>query len=227
MTLQARVLFLMLVALAGRALAQDSTRAAPWDTVMVPSGTGASHRDTMHLSMNPGRAPEARRFTLSVSPLWLLFPGIQASGEYRTSPRTGLAVFGGLGRQKEVGENGESDEVSYRDWGGQFRYYPRGWSRHAPHFGLQAFWLEALIGSRGEEESIIQGMWIEGSLIGGGPFVGYKYVAPWGFTIVTQAGIQVGYGTMGISFSEDTEPGGDIPTLTVLPLVSLHMGWSF
>jgi len=144
------------------------------------------------------------RVSMTLSPLLLILPIVQVTGEFRVSDKMGVAAVFGLG-----------SVLSFFtvQLGAQFRYYLLGSFIHGLDLGAQVLTL-ALFDNGG-------------SLAAGGislaPFVGYKIATNIGFTFDAQIGPD--FALVGASSSltgQNTDASGAIGLL-----LNLNVGWSF
>ncbi|HEX2613259.1 MAG TPA: hypothetical protein VHO02_06685 [Fibrobacteria bacterium] len=182
----------------------------------------------------PGDDYKERNYTLTIQPVLLAVPIGVVMYETRLTEAVGVAVFGGYGQFTYKRDGEDVDAVVYGA-GMQTRFYA--FDRHTdsrarfgePHLGIQAMWAHG----EGEEED--QGffdtfgddVWGRGEQFMAGPFIGYKYVAPFGLTAEIQLGAQAGarysYGGEGNTGTDD-DPKWEFKWM---PIGNLGVGWSF
>jgi hypothetical protein len=175
-----------------------------------------------------------RNYTLTIQPALLAVPIAVLMYETRLTEPLGVAVFGGYG-QFDYERAGEQVDATVYGAGAQVRFYAFDRHRDArarygePHVGLQALWAH---GEGDEEDGGFFGtfgddVWGRGEQFMAGPFVGYKYVAPFGLTAEIQLGAQAGarysYGGED-NFGVDEEGQWEFKWL---PIGNLGVGWSF
>jgi hypothetical protein len=140
--------------------------------------------------------------SLTFSPIHLLSPILQLTGELRLADKIGVAVILGAGAVTE-------DDKYYGVWevGGQFRYYLFGTFIHGMTIGAEVGYMD----DRGKLDSPMD------SYVGlrAGAFVGYKLATNIGFTLDAQLGDQYVYITRKASDS------------CWQPIMNLKVGWSF
>lgn len=144
--------------------------------------------------------PPARKVSVTISPLHLLSPELQVTGEARLVPRVSTAVSLGGGSITE-------EKHTYRIWevGGQMRYYALGSFSHGMMIGADVGYVDV----NGKLESAME------TLVGtrAGGFLGYKLILKSGFTVEAQLGPVYVWGDGGRSEWQT--------------LHNLRLGWSF
>lgn len=143
--------------------------------------------------------PYDHAVSVTVSPLHLVLPIIEATGEFRLADKASVAVIGGFG---------SVSGYSAAEVGGQGRYYPIGDFDH----GLQV---------GGEVLAIfVSDSNAAGLGLSVGPFLGYKIAARFGLTFDIQLGAQayVVGASSGTSSARESAVG---------PLLNINLGWSF
>ena len=145
------------------------------------------------------KEPYDHTFSLTNSPLQLLLPVMEVTGEYRLDDRIG---FGG------IGSIGASFGIPVAAIGPTFRYYPVGDFDHGMQLGADLQFVVAA--------TEVNGRIITATGAGFGPFIGYKIAARFGLTFEIQGGV----GVTGVQ-------GGGETFITPLPVLNLNLGWSF
>jgi hypothetical protein len=161
------------------------------------------------LAEMPAPPPETpRQVTVTMSPIHLVFPIVEAMVEFQPAPHFGVAVLGALGRvtDKNTDLSGTAMEI-----GGQVVYYPMHRFRGL-HVGAEVLYVNI---SDIDLDSSATG---EGLAVG--PLVGYKVLTRSGFTFLAQGGAQVA-----VIRAETTNQMAS--ERKVFPLVNLNLGWSF
>ena len=165
---------------------------------------------------------ELRSFSLTISPFHLVLPIVELMGDFRIIDKLSLAAILGIGTIGFDADGdpftGDEDHATVFELGAQVKFYAIGHFDHALQLGLEILfiYLDATFESRGVTGT--------GSGLAIGPFIGYKYVAPFGLTVDIQAGAQLAgvaaTATDGATTEEDS-------TVEFIPLVNLNFGWSF
>ncbi|HXI60420.1 MAG TPA: hypothetical protein VNO55_30370, partial [Polyangia bacterium] len=150
-----------------------------------------------------------RVFALTISPLHLLSPILELTGEIRASDKIGVAVVAGAGKYSET-DNGVKLSASVYEAGAQFRYYVVGDFRHGMQLGAELLYLhlsDSNLSAKGEGLAI-------------GPFAGYKYTTDIGFTVDTQLGFEriTARAAAGTSTASNSD---------YIVLLNINVGWSF
>ena len=132
-------------------------------------------------------------------------------GEFNLARRVSLALAGSTTLDAEF--------PAHAVWA-QFRVYVLGSTQHGLDLGLQAGygWTEASLGPLS--------VFADG--IAAGAFLGYKYVAPVGFTVDLQGGAQAVHRRAGVRL-DDSLGGGSLSFWDELewrPLMRANLGWS-
>lgn len=168
----------------------------------------------------PAPAPiedEGHVVSITFSPIHLLFPIGEVTAEFRLGERMGIAGIVGGGTITVTDGFGDSTTFTALEIGAQFRYYLVGDFDHGMQLGAEVLFVHV----SGEVDGGVTGT---GSGLGVGPFVGYKYSAPFGFTFDAQLGIAaVGIGAQATD-GTTTETRDDSFLGVIL---NLNVGWSF
>jgi hypothetical protein len=185
---------------------------APLTTVVAPA-SGAQPVAPPYPPYPPYPPPEVthphRVFALTISPLHLISPILELTGEIRASDKIGVAVVAGAGKYSDT-TNGVKLSASVYEAGAQFRYYVVGDFRHGMQLGAELLYLhlsDSSLSAKGEGLAI-------------GPFAGYKYTADIGFTVDTQLGFEriTARAASGSSNVSDSD---------YIVLLNINVGWSF
>ena len=150
---------------------------------------------------------------LTISPLHLIIPMFELTGEYAVTNRLGLAGVLGLASVRSTSA-GVTESALVFELGAQARYYLVGNFNHGMQLGAELMYVG---GSSGGSASGV------GSTAGGilvGPFVGYKIAAKFGLTFEIQGGVE--YLTV-----TGSSAGGNATISGLIPLVNINLGWSF
>lgn len=157
-------------------------------------------------------ASDSPDFAITISPVHLILPVVEATGEYRVSDRLGAALVLGYG------EDVIFDDITLWEAGAQLRWYALGSFAHGMQLGAE---LMALYGYARDDGD---GTRDTASGLTVGPFAGYKYTAGVGLTVEVQAGAQYVAVRDGDDMS-DLDDEDDESSFG--PLVNLNLGWSF
>jgi hypothetical protein len=158
-----------------------------------------------------GQTPPSprRSFSLTISPLHLISPILELTGEVRAADKVGVAVVAGAGKVSDT-TNGVKVSASALEAGAQVRYYALGDFGSGMQLGAEVLYLHV---SDSNLSATGQG-------VAAGPFVGYKYTADAGFTFDGQLGFEY----LGVKASS---AGSTASTKKFFPLLNLNVGWSF
>lgn len=177
------------------------------------------------------KAFEEKNFTVTVQPALFLVPAFAGQAEARLTEPLGVAILGGIGSFVYERDGARRDARVYAA-GAQARFYflDRRISKgNEPHVGVEALFAR---GSEDEEYTGFGGVfgkdaWGRGHQFMGGPFLGYKFVAPFGLTAEVQGGIlggsrysEGGEGNTGLGDDSKYE-------FKWLPIAHLSLGWSW
>jgi hypothetical protein len=163
-----------------------------------------------------------RRFSLTISPLHLISPIVELTGEYMVLPKLGLAAVGGLGSatNKVNFSDGTSQNIKFsaQEAGAQFRFYPFRAYPHGFQMGGELLWVHL----SGKDNAGVTGT---GAGTAVGPFLGYKYTAGYGLTFDAQGGYEFLFAQAAASSADSTTTTNKSKHNIVL--VNLNVGWSF
>jgi hypothetical protein len=126
------------------------------------------------------RAPPIPRFSLTFSPLHLVGPMLELTGEGKLDDRFGLAAIAGFGTLATG-----NARASVYELGVSARFYPIGDFRHGLQLGIETLYAGADSSGKG---SASDGGSRAATGVSVGTFLGYKYAAAVGFTFEAQGG---------------------------------------
>ena len=153
------------------------------------------------------------RVSITVSPIHLILPIVEVTGEFRVADKVGVAGIAGAGT---IPQANSSPPLFGLELGGQFRYYVLGSFIHGLQLGAELL-LAHVRGSIGAATGAGTGISIS-------PFLGYKIASNVGFTFDAQLGPS--FNVAGASASQ----GGQTASASnsgVGVLLNLNIGWSF
>jgi hypothetical protein len=165
--------------------------------LMVGSNASAQVATT---NQNGFVAEPVKKLTLSFSPVHLLFPVAEVTGEYAVSQTFGVAGIAGLG-----GYNGAYLFTA----GTQAIWYVSGDFSQGLQVGGEAVYSELGASSGGDSVALLGGLGIA-------PFLGYKISGRSGLTAIAQAGPQLVAATNG----RQSASGIGV-------MLNLNVGWTF
>ena len=175
------------------------------------------------IPVKPPSSDSDEVFSITISPLHLLFPIVQLTGEVRATPHFGISVIAGYGSLGvDTTTNGVADSVKVTAYeiGGRLIGYPLKKFKSL-QFGAQLMYLKVDTATP-ISSSNVSGT---GAGIAFGPFAGYKLVTSGGFTFLAQLGVQ--YLSAQAEAHETTGLSNSARDNRFLPLVNLDVGWSF
>jgi len=153
--------------------------------------------------------------SLTISPLHLLLPMVELTGELRLGTQASVALIAGGGRVPVTQSDGTKVTFTVLEGGGQLRYYVTGSFRRGMHVGAEILYVH-VNGSLEDITGVASGLAL-------GPFFGWKMTSYAGFTFDVQGGVEVV--TMGTRVSSRSGGSSD-SSVDYIPLVNLGIGWS-
>lgn len=151
--------------------------------------------------------PYDHEVSITFSPVHLLLPLGEVTGEFRLHDRIGVAATLGAGKP---------EGLTTLEAGVSGRFYPVGDFDHGMQLGLETQVVEMW----GE----VSGVEASGSGFTAGPFIGYKIAARFGLTFEIQTGAQYQYASA--RATDGTNSASDSQTSLGF-LLNLQLGWSF
>lgn len=169
---------------------------------------------------------KVRTASITFSPIHLLMPIAEITGEFAVSDKIGLAGIVGVGsvplKTTTISSTGRSTESTERlsawEVGGHFNYYVIGDFDHGMQLGVEALYLKIAR----SEQNYRSAASANGFAVG--PYVGYKLITRVGFTFESNLGFQ--YVAARAEASDGTTTA-EAKSSTVIPLLNLNVGWSF
>lgn len=162
----------------------------------------------------------AHDVAVTISPLHLILPVVELTGEFKVAPKVGLAAIAGFGSTsaKVIDASGDpaSFDVSLYELGASARLYVLGDFDHGMQLGAEALYVHL-----SSDASDIKGT---AAGFGLGPFVGYKVSTDGGFTFDSQLGFQYIAASATAESDEDSASADDSG---VVVLLNLNLGWAF
>lgn len=169
----------------------------------------------------PPAAPAAPRHSVSVtfSPIHLLFPIVELSGEVALNEKVsvaGIVGFGSIPVETRTTTSTKTERLSAWEVGGHFNYYVVGSFEHGMQLGVEALYLKvSTTDSSYRSAASATGLAV-------GPYVGYKLITGVGFTFEANLGAE--YVVAQAATSDGSATASDSRWI---PLVNLNVGWSF
>ena len=164
----------------------------------------------------PEAPPPMPTVSLTFSPLHLLLPVLELTGELRLGTQGGVALIAGGGWITDTASDGTKVTFWVYEVGSQLRYYVTGNFRRGLHIGAEILYLH-VNGSLDNVTGVAQGLAL-------GPFFGWKTVSHAGFTFEVQGGVEIV--TAGTQVT-DSSGGSTSSDVEYVPLLNLNIGWSF
>lgn len=177
----------------------------------------------------PPPPPErpVRTASITISPIHLLMPIAEITGEFAVTDKVGVAGIVGVGsvplKTTRISSTGTSttestERLSAWEVGGHFNYYVIGNFDHGMQLGVEALYLKI---ARSEQDyrsaAAANGFAV-------GPYVGYKIITHVGFTFEGNLGFQY---VAARATATDGTTTAEKKDSTVIPLLNLNVGWSF
>lgn len=159
---------------------------------------------------SPPPPPPSHSIAITVSPVHLIFPILEVTGELKLAPHVGVGVTLGAGR---ISNEDKTVTGSAYETGGQFNYYILD-AFEGLHVGGEILFLKI--------NEVDQDLTANADGLTMGPYVGYKVDTNAGFTFVAQGGV---------AFAAYKAEANNATAMTsdkkVFPLLNLNVGWSF
>lgn len=153
---------------------------------------------------------------------------IEVTAEVRLHEKIGVAGIAGIGSVDpyQFSETKPPPGVNASrflawDLGGQFVGYPIGHFDHGMQLGAEILYA----GVSGEASSGNVKAFGSGEGLAVGPFIGYKYTAPVGFSLNVQAGAQ--YMALRADAQASDNSSASSASSKVIPLFNFNVGWAF
>lgn len=209
----------------GAAPAAAATPApTPAQAEPVQPATPAEKKD----DENKDDKPKDRSVAVMLSPFHLIFPVVEITAEIRLHERIGVAVIGGIGSidpyqfsQTKPPAGVKTGRFTVWELGGQFVTYPVGHFDHGMQLGAEILYA----GVAGSAETSTDSATGTATGLSMGPFIGYKFTAPIGFSLALQGG--VAYITARADAKNSTGQTSSASDSQVGPLVNINLGWAF
>jgi len=159
-----------------------------------------------------------RNASLTISPVHLVLPIFELTGELRVVDHVGLALIGGYGSVTAESSTRTEKFTAY-ELGGQAVWYPMK-PFHGLHLGAEFLWVKVKADdlNGGEVKGVGTGAAV-------GPLVGYKVLSDGGFTFVAQGGVQ--YIAVQAEANDSSGNSSTADDSRWIPLLNLNLGWSF
>lgn len=207
-------------------LAAAQTPSSPPPEAPAPEGTAAP-ASPPPVALRPAPPPvergagdkevdEDRSVYISISPIHLIGPIVELTGEARLHRHIGVALIGGYGALKVDGV-----EERFKVWevGGQFVGYPVGHFDHGMQVGLEV--LYAGVSTNDNAKVTVA----TATGLATGPFIGYKLATKVGFSFNVQGGVEYVFARADASSANGATASAE--KKSVIPLLNANVGWSF
>jgi hypothetical protein len=158
-----------------------------------------------------------RVFALTISPIHLVLPVVELTGEARALDKLGVAVVAGAGKvSQDATPTTPALSAAAYEAGLSVRYYLLGDFRHGLQLGAEALYIHV--------SDKIESISASARGLAIGPFAGYKYTADFGFTFDAQLGVQ----RVGLTGeAHDAATSTSQKDSKFIPLLNANVGWSF
>lgn len=145
---------------------------------------------------------------ITISPLHMVVPMLELTGELRVGRKLGIAAIGGVG---SIRDEVTDRQIRVFEGGASVRYYVLGTFRHGMQLGGELLYVKA-----NTADTMVE---VRAKGLGISPFIGYKYTHRIGFTVDTQLGISfmTAQGESANATAEKSKVGA---------LLNLNVGWS-
>jgi hypothetical protein len=181
--------------------------------LIVPSARAQT--DTAQLDADP--IPKTRVFSLTLSPIHLVFPIYEFTGEYAVDPQFGVAGILGAGSITVQNDLDDDVKIPVFEFGGQAMYYALGSFRHGLQLGGEMVYIKI---SPPKDE----GVSIDLNGLTFGPLIGYKFISSFGLTFLAQAGWQ--FLTAQVKATDESGQEIEGSGSGGFPNLNLNVGWS-
>ncbi len=156
-------------------------------------------------------ASDHHTVAITISPIHLLGPIVELTGEVAASSKIGVSGLVGVG---------EIDGISVFEVGAALRGYVVGDFDHGMQLGAEMLYVSVTV-DEGDTIEGASGIAGKGSGFAVGPFIGYKITLDVGFTFEAQLGAQYFFATAEVDSGESASADG------FAPLLNLNVGWAF
>ncbi len=170
--------------------------------------------------LKPPASDSDEEVSLTLSPLLLILPIVQLTGEVRVTPHLGISLIAGYGSLSVDNPDTESFKVSAYEIGTRVVGYPLKKFKSL-QLGAQLMYLKVDTGGPVTSSNV------SGTAAGVafGPFAGYKLITEAGFTFVANLGFQ--YLAAQAQAQDNAGNSSSASDNRFLPLLNLEIGWSF
>jgi hypothetical protein len=170
--------------------------------------------------LKPPASDSEEVVSLTLSPLLLILPIVQLTGEVRVTPHLGISLIAGYGSLSVDNPDTESFKVSAYELGTRVVGYPLKKFKSL-QLGAQLMYLKVDTGGPVTSSNV------SGTAAGVafGPFAGYKLITDAGFTFVANLGFQ--YLAAQAQAQDNAGNSSSASDSRFLPLLNLEIGWSF
>lgn len=189
---------------------------APLAPAAAPPAVAAAAPPAVENGSKPAEVDEDRSVYLSISPIHLLGPIVELTGEARLHRHIGVAVIGGYGAIKV---DGVAERFKVWEVGGQFVGYPVGHFDHGMQLGLEVLYLGVSTNDNTKTTSATA------TGLATGPFIGYKLATKVGFSFNVQGGVEYVFARADASSTSGATASAE--QKTIIPLFNANIGWSF
>jgi hypothetical protein len=162
---------------------------------------------------------ETRLASVTFSPIHLIFPIVEVTGEFAVHPKIGVAGIVGYGSIPFQSTLANTERLTAWEVGAHFNYYVIGTFDHGMQLGAEAMYMRIAQPSSGTAKVSLGA---DGFTVG--PYVGYKIITNIGFTFEANLGFQYLAARAKASDNTTTATASD---KRILPLLNLNIGWSF
>jgi hypothetical protein len=189
----------------------------------VPSAPGDPDAARTSEATSKPEEEDSQRVSLTLSPLHLVLPIVEITGEYRVARGFGAALIAGVGQVSvDVPETtstaAHETEVGAYELGAQGAWYPLR-PFESLQLGLEIAYVYV------DARDITADISGSGEGLAVGPFVGYKLMLDVGFTGFVQIGGE--YVTARSSAHDSGGQSAEASDSKWIPLLNLNLGWSF
>ncbi len=191
-------------------------------TLLAPGYALAQDHEDDEAAPEPQGA--TKMMSATFSPIHLLIPVLEVTGEMKLDDSMGAALILGYGQFTSTLQDGAGNVIREEQYAGyelgaQFRYYAVGDFDHGMQVGAEMLYVYI---ARDANDSIAA----SGEGLAAGPFVGYKFAASFGLTFEAQLGFEY-YLVQAEAEETTTGQTASAEDRAFIPLLNLNVGWSF
>ncbi len=191
------------------------------DQETIPSDNNAEPVVISQEPISPIMEQPLRKLSITLSPLHVVIPLLEVTGEYALNAKNGIGLMLGYGQATEDDfdqNSGANLSFNIYEAGLSYRNYIIGDFEHGMQLGAELNYIHI----DGDGDFNISGT---AAGLSAGPFLGYKIVTDIGFTFDSQLGAQYIVGAA--EATDGNTVATTDPQSEWSPLLNLNIGWTF